>query len=68
VIGNLHLIIIIQLNYLLFCTKSTATRPVTDTAQCSAVIGNYIMDIHNIKSRIHYRNTIMQEKTNGDDK
>jgi hypothetical protein len=32
------------------CAESTATRPITDTAQC-----NYIMDNHNIKSNTNYR-------------
>jgi hypothetical protein len=29
--------------------------------QHSAVIGNYIMDKHNIKSRVNYRSTLMQK-------
>jgi hypothetical protein len=48
----------------------TATRPITDTAR--AVIRDYIMDKHNIKSRVNYRNTLMlknkQTKNIGNDK
>jgi hypothetical protein len=61
----INVIIIIQLNYLLFCAESTARRPITDTAQYSADIGNYIMDKHNIKSTVNYRSTLTQ-KTNKD--
>jgi hypothetical protein len=35
-------------------------------ANYGAVTGNYIMDKHNIKSRVNYRNTIKQKiQTNG---
>jgi hypothetical protein len=32
--------------------------------QHNAIIGNYILDSHNIKSGVNYRNTIMQKQTN----
>jgi hypothetical protein len=43
-----------QLSSILYYLRAelTATRPITDTAEC-----NYIMDNHNIKLKTNYRQT-----------
>jgi hypothetical protein len=48
------IVIIIIIQFLLFVSPANSYRV--------AVIGNYIPDKHNIRSRINYRSTIMQKK------
>jgi hypothetical protein len=50
-VSKLLSVTIIQFNSILYylCAESTASNPITDTAQC-----RYIMDKHNIKLKINY--------------
>jgi hypothetical protein len=61
--GSLTNIVVINYLFILLiyylCAESTATRSVTDTAQCKYMY--YIMARHNKKSRISCRKRLMQK-------
>jgi hypothetical protein len=51
-VKEIIIIIIIQFNLYYLCAETTAVRPITDTAQCTY---NYIVDQHNIESKVNYK-------------